>query len=548
MTNGILDFAITTLGGLGAFLLGMRHLSDGLQYSGGEQIKRFMAIATGHRPAGIMTGITTTIIVQSSSIVTVMLVGFIASGMMTLYSAIHVLIGANIGTTFTVWMMALAPSPELLGLALFTLGSLCYFPVRKGRLRYVGLALMGLGLVFLGMFLMKEGVAPVKSSPELAGRIAALDAHNLGSVALVALIAALFTAVIQSSAAGIVIFMTLASEGLISYETAVAALFGTNVGTTATGWLAALSGGSQAKRLALAHTLTNFLGSLCCLPLVLPVFVPLGKAICPGYATSAMLPIALTDTLFALVRGALTLPFARPLVKLLERIVPDKEDEKPHLSLLTPHTRISTLMAQTQAEAEVYFMAESALDMVQHLRMVLTGEKAEDAARHIRHREEVLDRVQSEITAFLGAIMVKSLAPEMAEKAKQLLRLADEFESISDEGPAILRALKRLESDGEELAGSDLAMMLDIHDTATDLLRFSRGDLHGLIDLGPKRELSAQLKDKIQQARQVELMRFGGGSKATAVLPVMDMLTAYGRLRQYANNISETCAGAKNMV
>lgn len=547
--KALLDFAIMTGGGLGAFLLGMRHLSDGLQASGGPAIRKFMAMATGHRLAGVMTGVTSTIIMQSSSIVTVMLVGFVVSQMMTLAAAIYVLIGANIGTTFTVWIMAAAPSPETLGLALFSIGSLCYFPPRKWALRYFGLALIGLGLVFIGMFLMKEGVAPVKSSPSLSGALASLDAGSFAGVLLVAAVSALFTAVIQSSAAGIVIFMTLASEGLVSYETAVAALFGANVGTTATGWLAAIGGGSAAKRLASAHTFTNVAGSLVCLPLVLPVFIPLGKFLCPNWQTSVMLPIALTDTLFAVVRGALVFPFARPLAALLERLVPDRADEKPHLSVLSPHARISTVIACEQALEEVGFMADSVIDMADHLRQALAREiDRREAARHLQKREEILDRVQSEIAAFLGSIMVKRLSPYTAYSIKRILRLADEFESVSDEFPRIMFSLGRLESEGENLAGSDLAMILDIHHAVAELISFSRADLLRFAKLGAKRALSDELKGKIRSARQLQLLRVGGGSSAGTVMAMMDILSAYNRLRTYAINIAEACADGQNMV
>ena len=537
-----------TGGGLGAFLLGMRHLSEGLQASGGERIRRFMSMATGHRSAGVLTGITSTIIMQSSSIVTVMLVGFVTSQMMTLASAIYVLVGANIGTTFTVWLMAIAPSPETLGLALFAIGALVYFPLRKGALGNLGLAFIGLGLVFIGMFLMKEGVAPIKSSRALSEALARLDARSLGSVALVAAFAALFTAIIQSSAAGIVIFMTLASEGIVSYETAVSALFGANIGTTATAWLASIGGGSAAKRLASAHTLTNLFGSLVCLPLVLPVFIPLGKFACPNWQTSVMLPVALTDTLFAIVRGALVFPFARPFAKLLERLIPDREDEKPHLSVLTPHARISTVIACEQAMEEVGFMAESVTDLADHLERILEGEDRRDLARHIQKREEILDRVQSEITAFLASIMVKRLSPFAAHTVKRLMRLADEFESVSDEFPRIVRALDRIESSGEALSGSDLAMVLDIHRTASELIAFSRKDLNSFGGVADKRILSADLKAKIQAARQLQLMRVGGGSSATAVLTMLDLLGAYNRLRTYAINIADACADGENMV
>ena len=185
--NELLNIVVTLCGGLGLFLLGMRHLSDGLQSASGERIRRVIGFTTTNRPAGVVTGIVSAIVVQSSSVVSVMLVGFVTAGLMSLAQAVNVLVGANIGTTATVWLMAFAPSPEILGLALAVAGSLAYFPFRRGRVRHVGLALIGLGLVFLGMAFMKQGVAPIRESPELSAALGRLAATSLPSAAAVAL-------------------------------------------------------------------------------------------------------------------------------------------------------------------------------------------------------------------------------------------------------------------------------------------------------------------------------------------------------------------------
>ena len=278
-----LNVLVTVAGGLGVFLLGMKHLSEGLQAVAGRELRRFMALATTHRAAGVGTGIVSTVLVQSSSIITVMLVGFVSSGLMTLQQAINVIIGANVGTTATVWIVAFAPDPQVLGLVGLGLGGMIYFFLRGDRLHDLGLAVLGLGLVFLGMYFMSKGVLPIRQNPSIQAAFTRMEATTLGGVALVALVAAAFTAVIQSSAASIAIAMTLAAQNLITYEMAIAVLFGANIGTTMTAWLAAFSGTAAAKRTALAHTLSNVIGSLIFLPFVLPVLVPLGEALFPHW-------------------------------------------------------------------------------------------------------------------------------------------------------------------------------------------------------------------------------------------------------------------------
>ena len=470
-----LNVLVTVLGGLGVFLLGMKHLSEGLQAVAGRELRRFMALATTHRAAGVGTGIVSTILVQSSSIITVMLVGFVSSGLMTLPQAINVIIGANVGTTATVWIVAFAPDPQVLGLVGLGLGGMMYFFMRGERLHNLGLAVLGLGLVFLGMYFMSKGVLPIRQNPSIQEAFTRMDATSLGGVALVALVAALFTAVIQSSAASIAIGMTLAAQQLITYEMAIAVLFGANVGTTMTAWLAAIGGSAAAKRTALAHTLSNILGSLIFLPFVLPVLVPMGKALFPGWnavtetargpvLAGIMAPIAVTDTVFSVLRGVFTFPFVKPFARLIERLVPQSENEKPHLSPLKVSAGLSPVIACDQALMEVTFMRDSDIDLLQCVRKVLTGEADQRDEDHIVHRENILDNVQREVTEFLGHVMVKRLPADVAARARRLLRLTDELESVSDEASTILKVTRRLRREGQVFSEVSRNVLLEVHD------------------------------------------------------------------------------------
>ena len=406
----LLTVLVTVAGGLGVFLLGMKHLSEGLQAVGGRGLRKFMGLATTHRMAGVGTGIFTTLIVQSSSIITVMLVGFVSSGMMTLQQAINVIIGANIGTTGTVWIVAFAPSPEILGLLGLSLGGLLYFFMRSERLHNLGLAVLGLGLVFLGLYFMAKGVVPIRQNPDIQAAFTRMGATNLGEVALVALVAALFTAVIQSSAASIAIAMTLAAQQLITYEMAISVLLGANVGTTMTAWLAAIGGTAEARRTALAHTLSNIIGSLAFLPFVLPVLVPMGQALFPNWGAvtetakgpmllGIMAPIAVTDTVFSVLRGALTFPFVKPFARLIEWLVPST-GEKPHLSTLKLGVRLSPVIACDQALVEVQFMRDSDIDLFDSVRRVLSGQDAPDEDGYFVADKEDIDRKWSVPSAF----------------------------------------------------------------------------------------------------------------------------------------------------
>ena len=539
-----LTILLTVLGGLGVFLLGMKHLSEGLQATAGGGLRKFMANATKHRIVGVMSGIVSTVIVQSSSIITVMLVGFVSTALMTLPQAFAVLIGANIGTTATVWIIAYAPNPQMLGLVGLALGGAMYFFFRGERVHNLGLTVIGLGLVFLGLAFMSQGVMPIRQNPEIAKIFTAMSADSYWGVLKVAGAAALLTAVIQSSAATIAIAMALAAQQLISYEVAIAVLFGANIGTTATGWLAAIGGTADAKRTALSHTLSNLIGSL-----VLVWFFPLFLGV-RDVIPSQMGAIAITDTIFAICRGCVFFPLAGPFVRLIERLVPQPENEKPHLSALKLGVRLSPVIACDQALMEVDFMKSSNLDLLECARKVIAGESDEDLEKHIVHREDILDNVQKEVTEFLGSIMSKRLALDVSERARRLLRLTDELESVSDECATILKVVKRLRRQKQTMSEKSRNVLLNVHARVaafaaevTPLIRSPRG----VVPLEKLQAESKALHEHVRECRKIQLGRIGPEDPGSSVrvLGELDIINAYERIRAYYLNCAETLAGGK---
>ena len=561
-----LTILLTVLGGLGIFLLGMKHLSEGLQAAAGSGLRKFMSKATSHRIVGVGSGIVSTIIVQSSSIITVMLVGFVSTAILTLPQAFAVLIGANIGTTATIWIIAYAPDPQMLGFVGLAVGGAMYFFLRGERVHHLGLTAIGLGLVFLGLYFMSKGVAPIKQNPSFAGVFTHLSADSMLGVFFIAFVAMLVTAVIQSSAATIAIAMALASQGLISYEVAVAVLFGANVGTTATGWIAAIGGTADAKRTALSHTLSNLLGSLV-LIWAFPLFVRLGQTLFTNWNetetitvsgqhvqafTHMMAPIAVTDTVFAICRGLLFFPFVRPFCRLIERLVHQPENEKPHLSALKIGAKISPVIACDQALREIDFMKQSNIELLDCARKVLSRQTEDDPRpeKHIIHREDILDNVQKEVTEFLGSILSKRLPLDVAERARRLLRLTDELESVSDECATVLKVVKRLRGQGQRISRVSAAALLEVHDRIsafaddiTPLIRSPRIPF----DLEAIQRRSSDLHDFIRERRRVQLGRVGPEDPGSSVrvLGELDIINAYERIRAYYLNCAETLAGGK---
>ncbi|MBQ3806991.1 MAG: Na/Pi cotransporter family protein [Kiritimatiellae bacterium] len=557
----VFSILIIVGGGLGIFLLGMKHLSEGLQAVSGSGLRRFMSLATTHRLAGVGTGVISTVIVQSSSIISVMVVGFVSSGLMNLSQAINVIIGSNIGTTATAWLIAFAPDVKMLGLCVVLVGAAFYFFQRNERLHNLGLAFMGLGCIFMGLYWMKEGMEPVRTMPAVVDAFRSLDATTAWGLAKCVLVSLAFTAVVQSSAATTAIAMTLAQQGLLSFEAAAATVFGMNIGTTMTAWLAAFNGSAEARQTALAHTLFNVAGTILLIPFFVPAILPLATSFFPHYADAVTTngvttyphiaaPMAAVHTIFNVLTTLVFLPFTRQFAHFVSRVIKALPTEKPHLSALKMHSFISPVIACDQALLEVGFMRDSNLELLAGVKDVLTGEATDSAEKHILHREDVLDNVQREITEFLGKIMVKRAPTEVSDRVRRLLRLSDELESISDEAAAILKATRRLRKGGQNFSDQSCQALLGVHEIVFSLAETVSGLIKSprpRFDLAALQANSHGIGERIRNARRNQLDRVGPDDpdSPVRVLTELDILNAYERIRSCYINIAETLAGRK---
>ena len=557
----VFSILIIVGGGLGTFLLGMKHLSEGLQAVSGSGLRRFMSLATTHRLAGVGTGVITTVIVQSSSIITVMVVGFVSSGLMNLSQAINVIIGSNIGTTATAWLIAFAPDVKMLGLCVVLVGAAFYFFQRNERLHDLGLAFMGLGCIFMGLYWMKEGMEPVRSMPVVVDAFRSLDATTAYGLAKCVLVSLAFTAVVQSSAATTAIAMTLAQQGLLSFEAAAATVFGMNIGTTMTAWLAAFNGSAEARQTALAHTLFNVVGTILLIPFFVPVILPLATSFFPHYADAVTAngvttypymaaPMAAIHTIFNVITTLFFLPFTQQFARFVSRVIKAPPSEKPHLSALKMSSYISPVIACDQALLEVGFMRDSDLELLAGIKDVLAGNATDSTEEHILHREEVLDNVQREITEFLGKIMVKRAPTEVSDRVRRLLRLSDELESVSDEAAAILKATRRLRKGGQNFSAQSCQALLGVHEIVFSLAETVSGHIKSprtKFDLAALQAISHDIGRRIHDARRNQLDRVGPDDpdSPVRVLAELDILNAYERIRSCYINMAETLAGRK---
>jgi len=256
--SSYLEIAFALIGGIGFFLLGMKFLSEGLQKIAGNKIRTLIAVATNNRIFGVGVGFLVTAIIQSSSVTTVLVVSFVDSGLMTLAQAVGVIMGANIGTTLTAWILTI--KIEQYGLVLAGLGAIFYVFSSKEMVKYVGISVLGLGCIFLGLMIMKFAASPIREYPEFVEAFKTFNADSYLGILKCALAGCLLTVIIQSSTVTIGITMVLTSQGLISFESAAALVLGENLGTTLTAIIASLSGNNNARRAASFHALFNVIG------------------------------------------------------------------------------------------------------------------------------------------------------------------------------------------------------------------------------------------------------------------------------------------------
>ncbi len=541
-------------GGLGIFLLGMKQISDGLQVIAGAKMRRLVAAATTNRIFGVCTGAIVTGIIQASAVTTVMVVGLVTSGVMTLVQATNVIIGANIGTTVTAWLVSIFPKvgPEF-GLAVTGVAALIYLFSKREGWKYTGLIFLGLGLIFYGLFLMNASLAPLAKSEAFVEFLSFFEANSAWGLIKCIMVGAVATALIQSSSATTAVSISLAINGVITFDTAASLVLGMNIGTTVTAWLASIGATTDARRAAMAHTLFNLIGVAIMAPFFLPVILPAIRsvwdieAIVANDPTSLGIPIAAIHTAFNIVNTLVFLPFVKQFVALICRIIPDSAmREAPRLTILNP-LKLAPVVAVEQARKEVEQMASQCREATHRLREMLLGEVDEPGIKLVMRVEEDLDTVQHEVSAFLGTILTRTMGSAVALRARMLLRVADEYESISDEGAMLCKLFARMRKNDLKLDDATRGELLKLHDACEQFASkvtdaFCMGKQFAPQVLAHAQSDEAAISAMIKEIRHAQMMRLGDKEHSLDPLSsvvVLDMINSYRRFKEDCANIGE---------
>ncbi|MFA7173474.1 MAG: Na/Pi cotransporter family protein [Kiritimatiellia bacterium] len=544
----ILEIASGIIGGLCIFLLGMRYMSDGMQAVAGNRLRRMIATVTDNRFKACATGAAVTCLIQSSSVTAVMAISMVNIGVMTLKQSIGVLLGADIGTTITAWIVALHVTQH--GLIILGVSGFLYLFSGNERIKFTAMFFLGIGMIFFGLTLMKNGMDPLSTSEGFRAWFCRFSADDYSGLFKCVLVGSVTTALMQSSSATIAITILLATSKVIGFHTAVALVLGQNIGTTITAYLAALGTSTASKRTAFAHILIKVFGVAIVFPFFY-LFLDLLENIMPTAIEGDVgKQIAFSHTIFNAIIVLLFLPVTGVLVKLLVLIIPTRQKKEVQRLIYLDAGRTETPSIAIQESGNAILKMRDSVDQM----MVWLGselekpnENQEQRERLIR-REEILDVMQKEIVEFITRILQKNLPLKVITEARQQLRIADEYESISDYAVTLLKLNDRLAALNPCICPQDMANIKTIHAKVCNYLKsvgeaLAADDAHMLIATHSE---GSRITDRAKQFREEHLSRIEhAGTSPLQTLVIIDILQSYRKIRAHALNIAEAAAGEK---
>ena len=524
---------LSLLGGLALFLYGMHMMSSGLEAAAGNRMKSILEKLTANRFLGVAVGAGITAVIQSSSATTVMVVGFVNSGLMSLRQAVWIIMGANIGTTITGQLIALdvgalAPLMAFAGVALVV-----FF--KNPKLHNYGSIVAGLGVLFIGMDMMSAAMKPLADEPAFVSLMTRFENPILGILA-----GAAFTALIQSSSASVGILQALAASGAISFSSAVFVLFGQNIGTCITAVLASIGTSRNAKRTTLIHLMFNIIGTI--IFTIVCVLFPLPALVASFTPENIPSQIANMHTLFNIVTTLLLLPLGTQMAALTERILPEPaektEEEKREmmgLAYLDKTTLGSSAVWLGKLQQELGRMLDLASENVDAAFQAVISGPDESTEKAIR-TEELVDLLNKEISQYVAKAMVRETNAEDSAAVASGFRIAGNIERIGDHAMNILGYGQRLEKENIQLSDDALKELMEMRAVCAKALRY----LHGDSRLDNAAKLEQTIDDMTTRFRENHMHRMKNGECSDeGCILYSEILTDFERVGDHVLNIAQ---------
>ena len=568
---GILQ-VFTLLGALGMFLYGMNLMSSGLQKAAGERLRGFLSAMTSNPLKGVLTGMGITAVIQSSSATTVMVVSFVNAGLLTLVQAIGVIMGANIGTTITAWMVAFLgfkADISILAIPLMLFGFL-FSNSKKDQRKNIGELIVGFCLLFLGLSFMKESVPDLRQTPEVLEFVSTWSSHGFGSVLLFLLFGTILTLVLQSSSATMAITLIMLSMGWIPFGMACAMVLGENIGTTITANIAASIGNTQAKRAAMSHTIFNVFGVLWALILFNPFLRLVGliteklfglpNPAAEGFSvpgptspegTAALYGLSMLHTLFNMTNTLILVWFTGLIGKAVSWIIRTPENQEKEvfrLKYISAGPLATPELSVDQAFDEIIHFAQISKNGAAYAKEAINEadtDKFEELRSKLVKYEEISDRSEYEIASFLNGVSAEEISESTSIKIKAMYKIVGELESLGDSGESISRILSR-KNIHKKVFDADtiknLNMMADAVNEAYDamianLMAAHKGELVNIANAYNAEERLNTLRNNFRDA-VIEEIDNGGKNYQTSVY-YMDILNEFERMGDFMINVSQ---------
>lgn len=548
MEIDVFKLIYSVMGGLGIFFYGMKGMSDGLQAVAGDMIKNIINTITKNRFLAVIVGLLVTMLVQSSSVTTVMVVGFVNAGLMTLTQAIGVIFGANIGTTITGWIISIKVGKY--GLFLIGLGIFPMLFSKRANWKSVGKILFSIGMIFFGLQIMSGAFKPLRSNQEFLSYISYFSEPTYASYIACTLVGCILTMIIQSSSAMLGITIAMASTGVIGFSTAAALVLGENIGTTITALLASVGGNVNAKRAARAHACFNMLG-VAVMIIIFPYYIHFIDGIVPGAANfinaagdrpNIAVHIATSHTVFNVTSTLLFLPFIKYLAAFVIRITPDKEvKEQHHLVALGNAEDMLPATALVQVDKEIEKFADIMGRMFKLTEDYIKDSKS-DAKQlsKIKDYEQISDNIQKEVSIYISKLQRKALTKDESKKTQAYVRAASELESIGDYLEKVAFYKTRFDKEAS-LKGESRERFVQFFGAVKDFyMEIAQSLSTEQFDSSVFDRKSEVLRIQAEELRdkQIEGLENGEFTPLTA-LTYADMVAAVKKVRGHSHNISQ---------
>ena len=553
------------------FLYGMNLMSSGLQKAAGDKLRGFLSAMTSNPFKGVMTGVGVTSLIQSSSATTVMVVSFVNAGLLTLSQAISVIMGANIGTTVTAWLVAwlgFKADISILAIPLMAVGFLCSNS-KKNQRQNIGELVVGFSLLFLGLSFMKDSVPDLRQTPEVLEFVKTWASHGFGSVLIFLTFGTILTLILQSSSATMAITLIMLSMGWIPFPMACAMVLGENIGTTITANIAASVGNTQAKRAAMSHTIFNLFGVVWAVIMFRPFLALVGNIIelfglpnpaAEGFvvdpestsdSTAALYGLSMLHTLFNAINTFILIWFVKFIEKAVKRIIKspkNQESDTFRLKYITAGPLATPELATEQAFDEIIHFAQISRNGLGYTKQALVEtdkDKFEELRKKLVKYEEISDKIEYEIATFLNEVSTSDISEATSVKIKAMYKIIGELESLGDSGESISRILSRRNihhKDFDETTMKHLMNMVDAVDEAyeamiTNLNAAHKQTLTNISNADNAEERINSLRNNLRDS-EIEDLEDGNKSYQASVYYI-DIVNELERMGDFIINISQ---------